>query len=133
MHKTKSKRYTQYPWKWPFLDMLLVREKNKTHLRQNIRKSNIWPTRRLQLGPITMTAPGNVEEWLQKSYGMSWSTRCQTRKNSHKFEKNMNSLLGHGAVTVPCEDLYPYYPFMRRINGTERLMVGNTTYYHNKP
>ena len=108
-----SRRYTRYPWGWPYVDVNFYAE-NATHVWDTAGeyadcvypKTAVFPVHRRPLAGHLFSAPRDAYANLRLTYA---TTDCSSPHYSHKFEKTMRKM-----VIVPCEMFCDILGFVHR-------------------
>ena len=132
---SSSPRYTDYPWRYPFVDLIFYHE-NETHIWQenmqqatSVLKQKIFPLKRRPFGSLWLPAPKSPHDYL---LGVNWTNydrNCVDGHWSHKFERaKYNEHEEKVRSTIDCRDLYEFYPFVQRASPypEERLSIYRT-------
>ena len=109
-----SKTASQYPWKWPYVDVHFFKE-NATHIMDHSRdfhtykypKAITFPLHKRPLGHLYLPAPFDSYATLKATYRDLH--KCSTYHYSHKYE-----MANHVALHLPCDKLKNKFSFVHR-------------------
>ena len=129
-----AKEYRQYPWKWPFIDILFIAD-NSTHVydvtfnkpRHFDPRSDILPPEKGIFENMIMPVPHNTEAYLGKMFDMK--EPCKSNGWDHKNEKGSTIK----SFRISCDKLFGVYPLVHRYKldniSFEELRLGNKVLY----
>ncbi|XP_064622905.1 uncharacterized protein LOC135485097 isoform X2 [Lineus longissimus] len=111
----QSKSLSQYPWKWPYLDIQFYTG-NETHIWdvasefEDVKypRSSVFPLHKRPYESWFLPAPRDTLSVLQLNYADT-PTICTTWFYSHKIEESLEDV-----VEIPCASLKTTYPFVHR-------------------
>ncbi|CAF3666911.1 unnamed protein product [Rotaria sp. Silwood1] len=133
-----SPRYSQYPWRYPFVDLIFYHE-NKTHIWQenmqyisSISKQHIFPLQFRPLGSLWLPAPKSPHDYFISVNWTTYDYECFNGPWSHKYERIKDiDYSNELKSTMNCNELHEFYPFVERslTNKEERLVINGTVKY----
>lgn len=132
---SSSPRFTEYPWRYPFIDLIFYHE-NQTHIwQENMRKTSsvlkqhIFPLKRRPLGSLWLPAPKSPHDYFLSINWTKYDQNCLDGHWSHKYERSKHNDYEDNIIPkMNCQDLYEFYPFVQRSspNADERLIINGT-------
>ena len=113
--KENSKQgYKVKKWKWPFLDIFWYKDKGTYILdifrKNKMKSSDFYPLRKRPFGNLSIYAPCNVSAKLTINK-IDWNM-CVSNNYNHRKEIPVRG----NKISVPCQKLYKYFPFVHRFN-----------------
>ena len=130
-----SPRFSEYPWRYPFVDLIFYHE-NLTHIWQenmqnstSISKENIFPLQYRPFGRLWLPAPRSPHDYFMSVGWKTYDQDCFNADWSHKYEttKSVDDETESKSV-INCQQLENFYPFVKRSLDLkeERLVIGGT-------
>ncbi|CAF0924240.1 unnamed protein product [Rotaria sordida] len=130
-----SPRFSQYPWHYPFVDLIFYHE-NQTHIWQenmqhisSISKQYIFPLQYRPLGSLWLPAPKSPHDYFMSVNWTTYDYECFNGPWSHKYERIKDiDYSNELKSTIDCKELHEFYPFVERslTNEEERLVINGT-------
>lgn len=133
-----SPRYSEHPWRYPFVDLIFYHE-NETHIWQEnmqhistVSKESIFPLTFRPLGSLWLPAPKSPHDYFISVSWISYDYECSNGPWSHKYERVKDKDYSYEVKsTVDCKELKEFYPFVERsLTSTEERLVINGTVKH---
>ncbi|CAM4783324.1 unnamed protein product [Rotaria magnacalcarata] len=130
-----SPRYSEYPWRYPFVDLIFYHE-NETHIWQEnmqhisaVSKQSIFPLTLRPLGSLWLPAPKSPHDYFISVSWITYDDECFNGPWSHKYERVKEADYSNELKsTINCTELKEFYPFVQRslIHKEERLIINGT-------